>query len=235
MLPKEKISPFILFHLQRRLPSPGFQVEVVILDHDAPIPVKKVAEGAAAQSGTSRSEAPAPSTSHEWTDSEATATLNTAAIRKVGVDNTSTGMATSPCDQTTRSFPLSWILSLVGERDRGLKHLTAKLLNADSTDLGEFGTGVEEWAKESEEGERTTHAEKEESYYGSAEKNTGSQPGSSFHQTNETLSRHDESPRNNAAVAPSDFKAIAAASAADASVFTFGEDDEDYDSGKELQ
>ncbi len=94
---------------------------------------------------------------------------------------------------------------------------------------------MEEWAKESEEGERTTHAEKEESYYGSAEKNTGLQPGSSFHQTNETLSRHDESPRNNAAVAPSDFKAIAAASAADASVFTFGEDDEDYDSGEELQ
>ncbi|CAK9863952.1 unnamed protein product [Sphagnum jensenii] len=170
---------------KRRLPSPGFQVEVVILDHDAPIPIKKVAEGAAAQSGTTGSEAPAPSTSHEWTDSEATANLNTEAIRKLGVDNTS--------------------------------------------------TGVEEWAKESEEGEGTTHAEKEESYYGSAEKNTGLQPGSSFHQTNETLSRHDKSPRNNAAVAPSDFKAIAAASAADASVFTFGEDDEDYDSGEELQ
>jgi hypothetical protein len=45
-------------------------------------------------------------------------------------------------------------------------------------------------------------------------------------------SRHDESPRSGA-VAPSDFKAIAAASAADASVFTFGDDD-DYDSEEEL-
>jgi hypothetical protein len=117
MLPKEKISPFILFHLQRRLPSPGFQVEVVILDHDAPIPVKKVAEGAAAQSGTTGSEAPAPSTSHEWTDSEATATLNTAAVRKVGVDNTSTGMATFPCDQTTRSFPPTVLDSFTCRRE----------------------------------------------------------------------------------------------------------------------
>lgn len=47
------------------------------------------------------------------------------------------------------------------------------------------------------------------------------------------LSRHDESPRSGA-MAPSDFKAIAAASAADASVFTFGDDD-DYDSEEELQ
>lgn len=47
------------------------------------------------------------------------------------------------------------------------------------------------------------------------------------------LSGHDESPRSGA-MAPSDFKAIAAASAADASVFTFGDDD-DYDSEEELQ
>jgi len=46
------------------------------------------------------------------------------------------------------------------------------------------------------------------------------------------LSRPDESPRSGA-MAPSDFKAIAAASAADASVFTFGDDD-DYDSEEEL-
>ena len=44
--------------------------------------------------------------------------------------------------------------------------------------------------------------------------------------------RHDESPQSGA-MAPSDFKAIAAASAADASVFMFGDDD-DYDSEEEL-
>jgi phosphatidylinositol-3,4,5-trisphosphate 3-phosphatase/dual-specificity protein phosphatase PTEN len=43
--------------MQRRLPSPGFQVEVVILDHDALIPIKKMTEGAAGQFGTTRSEA----------------------------------------------------------------------------------------------------------------------------------------------------------------------------------
>ena len=46
------------------------------------------------------------------------------------------------------------------------------------------------------------------------------------------LARHDESPRSGV-MAPSDFKAIAAASATDASVFTFGDDD-DYDSEEEL-
>jgi hypothetical protein len=56
--------------MQRRLPSPGFQVEVVILDHDAPIHVKKMTKGVAGQFGTTRSEAPAPSTSHEQITSQ---------------------------------------------------------------------------------------------------------------------------------------------------------------------
>lgn len=43
--------------MQRRLPSPGLQVEVVILDHDAPIPRKKAAEGTAIQSTTAAKEA----------------------------------------------------------------------------------------------------------------------------------------------------------------------------------
>jgi hypothetical protein len=78
--------------MQRRLPSPGFQVEVVILDHDAPIPVKKMAEGSAGQSGTARSEAPAPSTSHEQTTSqEATGSTSIAPISEASIF---TGMAT---------------------------------------------------------------------------------------------------------------------------------------------
>lgn len=58
-------------------------------------------------------------------------------------------------------------------------------------------------------------------------------PQSSTKDVSDVSFRHDESPRN-AAVAPSDFKAIAAASAADASVFTFGDDD-DYDSDEDQQ
>lgn len=46
--------------MQRRLPSPGLQVEVVILDHDAPIPKKKTAEGTASQSAASAKESSAP-------------------------------------------------------------------------------------------------------------------------------------------------------------------------------
>jgi phosphatidylinositol-3,4,5-trisphosphate 3-phosphatase/dual-specificity protein phosphatase PTEN len=78
--------------MQRRLPSPGFQVEVVILDHDAPIPVKKMTEGAAGQFGTTRSEAPAPSTSHEQTTSqEATGSTSIAPISEASIF---TGMVT---------------------------------------------------------------------------------------------------------------------------------------------
>jgi phosphatidylinositol-3,4,5-trisphosphate 3-phosphatase/dual-specificity protein phosphatase PTEN len=167
--------------MQRRLPSPGFQVEVVILDHDAPIPVKKMAEGAAGQSGTARSEAPAPSTSNEQaTSQEATGSPSIAPISEA------------------RIF-----------------------------------TGVEEHTKESENSQEPVQPEKVESQNGSAEDRAASQPDSSFNEIPESLSRHGESPRNNAAVAPSDFKAIADASAADASVFTFGDDDDDYESGEE--
>ncbi|CAK9868851.1 unnamed protein product [Sphagnum jensenii] len=166
---------------KRRLPSPGFQVEVVILDHDAPIPVKKMAEGAAGQCGTARSEAPSPSTSHEQaTSQEATGSPSVAPISEA------------------RIF-----------------------------------TGVEEHTKESENGQEPVQPEKVESQNGSAEDRAASQPDSSFNEIPESLSRHGESPRNNAAVAPSDFKAIADASAADASVFTFGDDDDDYESGEE--
>jgi phosphatidylinositol-3,4,5-trisphosphate 3-phosphatase/dual-specificity protein phosphatase PTEN len=78
--------------MQRWLPSLGFQVEVVILDHDAPIPVKKMTKGAASQSGTTRSEALAPSTSHEQTTSqEATGSTSIAPISEASIF---TGMVT---------------------------------------------------------------------------------------------------------------------------------------------
>lgn len=50
---------------QRRLPSPGFQVEVVILDHDAPIPKKKTAESTVTQSAATGTELPTTSMSNE--------------------------------------------------------------------------------------------------------------------------------------------------------------------------
>lgn len=46
--------------MQRRLPSPGLQVEVVILDFDAPIPKKKTAEGAATQPAATAKDSSAP-------------------------------------------------------------------------------------------------------------------------------------------------------------------------------
>lgn len=46
--------------MQRRLPSPGLQVEVVILDHDAPIPKKKTAEGTVSQSAATTKEPSTP-------------------------------------------------------------------------------------------------------------------------------------------------------------------------------
>jgi len=56
------IAPTEIFVMvtQRRLPSPGLQVEVVILDHDAPIPKKKTAEGTASQSTATTKEASTP-------------------------------------------------------------------------------------------------------------------------------------------------------------------------------
>jgi hypothetical protein len=50
---------------KRRLPSPGLQVEVVILDHDAPIPRKREAEGTGSQSAGGATEASTGSVGQE--------------------------------------------------------------------------------------------------------------------------------------------------------------------------
>jgi hypothetical protein len=55
---------------QRRLPSPGLQVEVVILDHDTPIPRKKAAEGTGSQSAGGATEASAGSVGQEKAGAE---------------------------------------------------------------------------------------------------------------------------------------------------------------------
>ena len=55
---------------QRRLPSPGLQVEVVILDHDAPIPRKRAAEGTGSQSAGGATEASAGSVGQEKAGAE---------------------------------------------------------------------------------------------------------------------------------------------------------------------
>jgi hypothetical protein len=95
-----------LSHMQRRLPSPGFQVEVVILGHDAPISAK-VSEGAAAQSATSESETPAPSFSEREASQEgaglSTLAPNAAGSRNAGVDNTSPGIwQLPPCHRVSQ-------------------------------------------------------------------------------------------------------------------------------------
>jgi len=95
MVSKAMIYSLLLSHMQRRLPSPGFQVEVVILGHDAPISAK-VSEGTAAQSATTGSETSVPSFSEREASQEGTGlpslAPNAAVSRNAGVDNTSTGI-----------------------------------------------------------------------------------------------------------------------------------------------
>lgn len=99
--------------------------------------------------------------------------------------------------------------------------------------LGTSTTEAGEQTKDSLKDERTAFEKLEVSQGESTmkSKESGAGPLSNLKDTSEVMFGRDGSPRD-AAVAPSDFKAIAAASAADASVFTFGDDD-DYDSEEE--
>jgi hypothetical protein len=106
MVSKAMIYSLLLSPMQRRLPSPGFQVEVVILGHDAPISAK-VSEGAAAQSATTGSETPVPSFSEREASQEGTGlsslTPNAAVSRNAGVDSTSTGiLQLPPCHRVSQ-------------------------------------------------------------------------------------------------------------------------------------
>ena len=95
------------------------------------------------------------------------------------------------------------------------------------------GVGGDEEGGESSKDGRAGEGEKVEGSEGGETTAGGAGRPESGGKDAGVASRHDESPRG-VAVAPSDFKAIAAASAADASVFTFGDDEEDYDSEEEL-
>lgn len=85
-----------VWHYQRRLPSPGFQVEVVILDHDAPIPKKKTAESAVTQSAAIGTEPPTTSTSNEVITQDTTSSSPGADVpvdSKDGEEDIFTGIA----------------------------------------------------------------------------------------------------------------------------------------------
>lgn len=176
---------------KRRLPSPGLQVEVVILDFDAPIPKKKTAEGAASQP------APTPKDSSAPIPQESAGPVD---------GNQPADQPAGDVDQSKESTPSEANANVQGE---------SKVVAPVETSAGDQQVG--ESSKDPSVGEAKKVEESQE-----AKKKDSA-----------VLSRHDESPRSGA-MAPSDFKAIAAASAADASVFTFGDDD-DYDSEEELQ
>ena len=95
----------------------------------------------------------------------------------------------------------------------------------------EVAVPVEASAGDQQHGDPSTDGAKVEGSQGE-DKAAGAAAPQSGVKDASVVARHDESPRSGA-MAPSDFKAIAAASAADASVFTFGDDD-DYDSEEEL-
>ncbi|KAG0601211.1 hypothetical protein M758_11G093000 [Ceratodon purpureus] len=189
---------------KRRLPSPGLQVEVVILDHDAPIPRKKVAEGTASQSAAGAKEASAGSVPQEKAGTEEGSRPGEAA--DVGGDANGSVADLSQGSTTPGSDPSV-------ERK------------------AEVAVPVEASAGDQQHGDPSTDGAKVEGSQGE-DKAAGAAAPQSGVKDASVVARHDESPRSGA-MAPSDFKAIAAASAADASVFTFGDDD-DYDSEEEL-
>lgn len=186
---------------KRRLPSPGLQVEVVILDHDAPIPRKKAAEGTAIQSTTAAKEASTASILQVNASTEGSNSSQLVDGSDDAKGNTVSGNDSGVQEDTKVAVPGE---ISAGDHQGGDSSKAAKAIDAEKVE-GSLGEG------------KTTAGVGSQS----DSKDTG------------VLSRHDASPRSGA-VAPSDFKAIAAASAADASVFTFGDDD-DYDSEEELQ
>ncbi|KAL3680800.1 hypothetical protein R1sor_023756 [Riccia sorocarpa] len=212
---------------KRRLPSPGFQVEVVILDHDAPLPSKSRSEQASTQS--------------------ASTTQGAAQTRAEGGPGTDVSQGQANDEEGTIGEGLRTAMDRIGISQTGLRTMvggnspaseraTEESNSQDGLAGGDVSGKIASPEKSVDadgiaEGQKQpgpVHEKKSESQTGK-----GVDAGHGDHSgTAKGDTKREDVGTVDSSVAPSDFKAIAVASAADPSVFTFG-DDEDYDSDED--
>ncbi|KAG6544277.1 hypothetical protein Mapa_014280 [Marchantia paleacea] len=221
---------------KRRLPSPGFQVEVVVLDHDAPLPSKSRGEEHSTQSATNvqgatqtnSEDGPASDVGQaQAKDEEGTIGDGLRnAMDRIGISQT-VGW-TSVGGNTPPSASDGSLTSRATEESKSHDCLAVGGASGKtSVQKSVFEVGEADGVAAGQEQPGPVHDKKSESLAG---KGVDSGHGDK----NETVGADSkrEEVRLDSSVAPSDFKAIAVASAADPSVFTFG-DDEDFESDED--
>ncbi|KAL2621268.1 hypothetical protein R1flu_001473 [Riccia fluitans] len=215
---------------KRRLPSPGFQVEVVILDHDAPLPSKSRNEQPSTQSATTTQGAtqarsnggPVTDIGQGQANDEGTIGegLRTA-MDRIGISQT--GVRTSVAGNSPASDnSLTSRATEESSPQDGLAGggVSGKVLPEKSVDADGIAEGREQPSPAHEKKSETKTGKGVDSGHGDNSETAKGDP------------KREDVGRLNSSLAPSDFKAIAVASAADPSVFTFG-DDEDYESDED--
>lgn len=197
---------------KRKLPSPGFQVEIVILDNDASMNTRVARESPATTLPPAENDTPLSSSTPAGDVSHRTEGSKRGAEEKDDIfsDTESEGSVRKGVTHSSEKTSSSQAVEGVLPQREDEQHKAAV----------DTGSGLAERG-------RTMDASYSRDSVGTADQ-----------QTKEEISvqssrgeAHDENVNpTNSHLQPSDFKAIAAASAADASVFTFG-DEEDYESG----
>ncbi|CAM6086610.1 unnamed protein product [Calypogeia fissa] len=283
---------------KRRLPSPGFQVEIVVLDHNAPLPVKSrvdqpPVQGAASvqhptQSSTQETSVPRPTSNvnppetngkdgdkdNIFSDSEGEEDKSTSRKAR-GAKEGSAGREAREHAGTAggeaRSPPNSFSTTIGGGLRNAMDRMgisqvgwtsspnsppnessVAKAANESITQdglkpsqhVGAPENNPESSSAVSGSSEVVVDGRKVDPHEASSEKFAGKGVESvdpkhvdrdgkgSFRGDPQEVSQRVEAGKFESSVPPSDFQATALASAADASVFTFG-DDEDYESEEE--
>lgn len=205
---------------KRKLPSPGFQVEIVILDHDTSMNTKVVRESPASTTPPTKNDIPLASLATSGDVSRTTGGSKRGAEEKDDVfsDTESEGSIRKHTDSSEK---ISSSQAVGGE---GLPQIESDQHNAAANPItGSLGLSNVERGRVAQMGSK-------DASYSRDSVASDEQIKEEVSVQSTRSEAHDQNvSQTNTHLPPSDFKAIAAASAADASVFTFG-DEEDYES-----
>ncbi|KAI5069259.1 hypothetical protein GOP47_0015560 [Adiantum capillus-veneris] len=200
---------------KRRLPSPGFQVEIVILEYDVSMNAQADRESADSTLPSAKVAVPPASSTTHGNPSQTTVGTKNGAEEKDDVfsDTESEGS--------------------VRKRAEGIEQIPTRP-TAEGVGLQPTGNDQPNLATDAAVSGKVIQNSANDAYPSNAiGKNTQDKEEGSVQNSrnvaHEPAPAHSVSETTNAHLPPSDFKAIAAASAADASVFTFG-DEEDFES-----
>eukprot|EP00250_Pteridium_aquilinum_P017237 c23522_g2_i1 orf=358-2364(-) len=210
---------------KRRLPSPGFQVEIVILELDASMNAKVVRESAATTIPPAQIDTPLASSATSANLSHTTGGSKRGVEDKDDVfsDTESEGSVRKHTDGSEKIPSRQAVEGGVPQRENDQHDAAA---NSSTGSLG-LSSAVERGRVAQMNTKEVSHSRDTVVSTDQQIKEESSVQRSEPHEPAILADQNVTQP--NTHLPPNDFKAIAAASAADASVFTFG-DEEDYES-----